>query len=157
MNTFFKRDWKTGQRYETINLSSTLMSPEYVCFSPVNWRHITVAYKNEINIWNIELCDSKDTKTTKTRFIMPITDGNVEEQVVASEFKDEFKYPFKAIAGLDEDYGEVINEVLDKRERHQFKSLCWSNFDEIMFTTKENYIFRVGFMLFWVIPIHIWL
>lgn len=119
------------------------MYPEYVCFSPTNWRHITVAYNNEINLWHLEQFNQDRVKITSTRFILPPTDTNTIETVVGSDFKDEFNYPNSTITNLDEDFSTTIDEILDKRRRHVFKSMCWSSIDEILISTLENYIFKV--------------
>ena len=121
-----------------------MMQPEHICFSPLNWRHITVSYKSEINIWHLEQCDNKRFKTSKTRFILPAIKD--ESQImIFPEFKDEFSYPLNSITNLDEELGTRVEEILDKRERHIFKTLCWSSSgDEILFVTASSYIFRVN-------------
>ena len=47
---------------------------------------------------------------------------------------------------MDDETGKIIDEILDKRERHSFKSLCWINGEEMVVTTKNNYIFKVNFI-----------
>ncbi|CAF0746511.1 unnamed protein product [Brachionus calyciflorus] len=135
-------NWKNGSRLTNINLNESLMYPEFVTFSPTNWRHLTVAYKTEINIWKLEQFDSEKFKTNNTRFLLPISDNQVEEQVVGPEFKNEFDYPNNAITNLDEKNAHLIDEILDPRKRHTLKSICWSNIDEILVSTNENYIFK---------------
>ena len=119
------------------------MQPKCVCFSPTNWRYVTVAYEQEVNIWNLELFDDKRVKTTHKRFLLPPSDDNTPDLMVDPDFKSEFQYPYSAIASLEETYAEVIDEVLDKRKRHAYRSLVWSNTDDILVSTNENYIFKV--------------
>ena len=117
----------------------------------MNWRHISVAYKNEIHFWNLEIFEPKRVKTTKTRLRLPLSsfqktvDRSIADATV-SNLKDEFEYSFNVISGLNEEkYGTILEEILDNRPRHLFKSLCWSNSDEILISTNENYIFKVNF------------
>lgn len=123
------------------------MYPEHVCFSPTNWRNISVAYKNEIHLWNLEICDPQRVKTNKTRFRMPLSNkgsGSAIKESALSRLKDEFEYSSNVISGLsDETNGTILDEILDNSPRHLFKSLCWSNVDEILIATNENYIFKV--------------
>lgn len=137
------RNWKTGKRLFSINLHPSLGQPSCMYFCPINWRRLIVAYKSEINIWNLEQFDNDRIKSTKKRFILPPTDRNVEEEQVGAQFKEEFSYNNLAITGLDENLNDRIEEILDKRERHAFGSLCWVNFDEILVSTRENHIFKV--------------
>jgi hypothetical protein len=127
------------------------MSPEKVCFSPTNWRNICIAYKTEIYIWNLEVCEPQRIKTNKRRFRMPLsnrkspTDLYLKDSAL-TRLKDEFDYSFNVISGLNEEtHGTILDEILDSRPRHSFKALCWSNVDEILISTNENYIFKVKF------------
>ena len=144
-------NWKDGEKIASFSLNTSLMQPEHICFSPTNWRHITVAYKSEINVWNLELCEPKRMKAVKKRIRLPLSDQNIGKELSAvgpgiQELKDEFQYSFNAISGLNENvYGSILEDILDKRPRHTFKSLCWSSVDEIMISSNENYIFKVGF------------
>ena len=70
------------------------MYPEHVCFSPTNWRNISVAYKNEIHLWNLEICDPQRVKTNKTRLRMPLSNKGSESAIkesALSRLKDEFE------------------------------------------------------------------
>ena len=118
------------------------MYPDCIKFSALNWRYITVAYKQELRIWNLELFDNKKVKITNKRFLLPPTNDNQSEMMVGVEFKDEFNYPNSAIASLDEDHASVIDEVLDKRKRHTFKTLLWISNSEILVCTNENFLFK---------------
>ena len=118
------------------------MQPECIKFSPLNWRQITVAYKQELHVWNLELFDNKKVKSTSKRFLLPPTNDNISELVVGAEFNEEFTYPYSAIASLDENHASVIDEVLDKRRRHTFKTLLWINNAEILVCTNENFLFK---------------
>jgi hypothetical protein len=118
------------------------MQPECIKFSPLNWRQITVAYKQELHVWNLELFDNKKVRSTSKRFLFPPTNDNIPELVVGAEFNEEFTYPYSAIASLDENHATVIDEVLDKRRRHTFKSLLWINNAEILVCTNENFLFK---------------
>ena len=120
------------------------MNPSFVCFSPTNWRQIAVAYKKEINLWSLDVCDLKRVKAIKKRFLLPPTEHNTQEEVVGPEFKDEYKLPNNAIAGLDDDYSDLVDEILDKRERHSFRTMSWSNVDEFLVSSDSNYIFKVN-------------
>ena len=122
------------------------MHPECIKFSPLNWRHVIVAYKQELRIWNLELFDSKKVKSTSKRFLFPPTNDNISEMVVGAEFNEEFTYPYSAIASLDEDHATVIDEVLDKRKRHTFKSLLWISNSEILVCTNDNFIFKYSLL-----------
>ena len=123
------------------------MYPEHVCFSPTNWRNISVAYKNEIHLWNLEICDPQRVKTNKTRLRMPLSNkGNesASKESALSRLKDEFVQSSNVISGLsDETNGAILDEILDNSPRHFYKSHCWSNVDEILISTNENYIFKV--------------
>jgi len=132
----------------TISLNQLQPVPEFVCFSPTNWRHVTVAYKHEINIWNLEQFDSKKSKITKRKVLMPSLESSSEELVVGAEFPDYIKYPTNIIAEASEEYAERIDEMLIKSERHQFKALCWSNQDEIFIASDKSYLFKVNFCYF---------
>lgn len=119
------------------------MNPEYIGFSPFNWRHITVAYKNEVNIWLLEQFNDDRVKTTNLRFILPPVEENSKEIALASDFKDEFSYPLNTITNLEDNYAVIVEETLEKRPRHLFKTLCWSNTDEILVSSDQNCIFKV--------------
>ena len=118
------------------------MQPECIKFSPLNWRQITVAYKQELHVWNLELFDNKKVRSTSKRFLFPPTNDNISELVVGAEFNAEFTYPYSAIASLDENHANMIDEVLDKRRRHTFKSLLWINNAEILVCTNENFLYK---------------
>ena len=127
----------SGNRITSIDLN--MNQPLGVSFSPLNWRHICVAYQNELNVWNIEQCNSKLLKTSKTRFAMPVTREQTEEASLA--IKDEFKYPTNAIAALNSNNADILEEVLDKRVKHKYKCHCWTNNSEILVGTEENDIY----------------
>jgi hypothetical protein len=120
------------------------MNPSYICFSPTNWRQIAVAYQKEIVLWNLDICDMKRVKSIKKRYLLPPTEHNVEEEVVGPEFKDEYKLPNTAIAAVDDDYSDLVDEIMDKRERHSFRTMAWSNVDEFLVSSDQNYIFKVN-------------
>ena len=141
----FFRNWKNGEKIASFNLNESLLQPECVQFSPLNWRNIVVAYKQEITVWSLEIFDNKRVKTNSKRFQLPPTNDNIPEQVVGTEFKEEFKYPYSAIAYLKEPYASTIDEVLDRRQRHSFKSLVWLSGGEILVCTNENLIFKVNY------------
>lgn len=140
-----KRNWKTGNRLLNMPLKSSLGQPEQIYFCPTNWRRIMVAYKSEINVWNLDQFDVDRMKCKNHRLILPITDDSVEEEQVAPEIKDEFETNNLAITGLDETYKDLIEEVLDKRARHILVYSNWLNDDDILVSTHENYIFKVKF------------
>lgn len=120
------------------------MYPDFVCFSPTNWRNLTIAYKTEINVWKLEQFNNHRFKANSSRFIMPLSDNQVPQETFNLEFNDEFSYPKNAIANLNENYEHLVDEILDKRKRHLLKAICWSNADEILISTNENYIFKVA-------------
>lgn len=126
-----------------INLKTSLGKPEQLGFCSTNWRHITVAYKTELNVWNLDQFDEEQVKLKKQRFILPVTDDSVEEEQVAPEFKDEFETSTLAITGLNETYEEQIEEILDHKTRHKLVCFCWLNNDEILVSTETNYILKV--------------
>jgi hypothetical protein len=130
-----------------LNFSSDIIQPDQISFCPLNWRILAVAYKNEINIWNMEQCDTKLFKSYKSRLILPpISDQQlIEQHEITSEFKDEFNYPLDSITNLENELAVAIEDILDKQERHVFKAMCWTNNkDEIIFVSKLNYIFKVN-------------
>lgn len=127
-----------------INLKASLGRPEDLSFCPTNWRRLTVAYKSELNVWNLDQFDSDRIKSFNQRFVFPVTDDSVDEEQVAPEFKEEFESSKLAITGLNEAYKENIEDILDKRKRHQFSCLCWLSNDEVLVSTQANYIFRVN-------------
>lgn len=132
----------TGDQVTRIELN-TLFVPEKISFSPINWRQIAVAYEHEVTVFNIEQFNKERIKTTKSRFYLP-TFENEPEKKIFSEFKDEFTYPVNAITNLDEEKGEVIDLILDKRERHKFSALTWTtDACEIIIVSKSNCIFKV--------------
>lgn len=138
------RSWQNGNRLANISLNQLQAAPEFVCFSPTNWRHVTVAYKNEIHIWSLEQFDSKKSKMAKRKVLMPSLESSSVELVVGAEFPDYIKYPTNIIAEASEEYAEKIDEVLVKNERHQFKALCWSNEDEIFIASDKCHLFKVN-------------
>lgn len=126
-----------------ISLNESLMYPDFVCFSPINWRNLIIAYKTEINVWKLEQFDQNRFKTNKTRFLLPVNDEQTPEEIVGSEFMDEFSYPKNSIADLPQNQEYLIDEILDKRKRHFLRSICWSNINEFLISTNENFIFKV--------------
>lgn len=136
-----------GQIIATINLNESLMYPDFVCFSPTNWRNLTIAYKTEINVWKLEQFDNHRFKTNNTRLLLPLTDDQVMEEEIGSGFIDEFTYPKNSIANLPENYEHLVDEILDQRKRHFLRAICWSNIDEFLISTSENYIFKVNLKL----------
>lgn len=100
-------------------------------------------YKSEVNVWNLDQFDSERIKAKCQRFVPPVTENCVEEEKVAPEFKNEFETSPLAITGLDDTDEEKIVEVLDKRERHQLVCYCWLNNEEVLVSTRANYIFKV--------------
>ena len=119
-----------------------MTQPESISFSPLNWRNICVAYEKEINVYKIEQCDTKKIKTLHNRFVLPLLNDQ-QENIIFADFKDEFKYPTNSITVLNDGYGEIIDELLDKRERHVFSAICWTNTEEILIATKKNFILKV--------------
>jgi hypothetical protein len=145
---FNLRSWHNGNRLTNISLNQLQAAPDFVCFSPTNWRHVAVAYKKEIHIWNLEQFNSKKSKTSKRKVLMPLLESSFEKQVVGAEFSDYIKYPTNIIAEASEEYAEKIEEMLTKSERHQFKALCWSNDDEIFIASDKSHLFKVSFNFF---------
>ncbi len=130
--------------------SSFLPIPEHVCFSPMNWRHLMCAYKNDIHVYQIEHFDSQRYKTTLLKhFRLPTKTNdqqNHEQSAIDEDDKDEFLYPLRAIAHLDEAYTSEIEAQIDKSERHEFRTVCWSSSDEILIASKENYVFKLSLL-----------
>jgi WD40 repeat protein len=136
------RNLKTGEIISSIELNISLETVGNICFSPTNWRFISVAYKNEINIWNIQECNKNHTKIIKRRFLLPELNKNGIEST-EYHVENEYSYPNGAITCLDEEHEEIIEEILERKIRCRFKSLCWTNNEEIFIATKENYLLKV--------------
>lgn len=119
------------------------MYPDFVCFSPTNWRNLIIAYKSEINVWKLEQFDNNRFKTNKSRYLLPLKDNQTPEEVISFEFIDEFSYSKNSIADLSQKQEYLIDEILDKRKRHFLKSICWLNLNEFLISTNENFIFKV--------------
>ena len=101
-----------------------------------------VAYKTELNVWSLEICDTKSLKKTKAFLSLPPIEDTIGIKV--SEFKDEFVYPIKAITDLDGELSQVVERTLDTRKRHVFRALTWTNNpDEIVVVASDNFIFKV--------------
>jgi hypothetical protein len=190
--------WKSGHRLACIDLDKSSLSllPVSVSFSPVNWRHVMMAYEapvSDVHIWSIEYFDheTRSKCSMSTRFRLPLTDRaiqNPEPVCMGSDLnKEEWdeilpaKNAYRHITGLpnanitkrkdaddeqddkvdwahvelddlDDDfksgdkYSRLVEALaLDRRERHEFRSACWSsNGEQLLIATKSNYVFRVS-------------
>ena len=140
----FLRSWKNGAQIKKIDLDQSLPVPNFVCFSPTNWRNVTVAYDYEINIWLLEQCESI-SKVAKTRFLLPrydLVDNQIVDKVYIETLRVDENYPNTTIARIDERFEDVIDESLDKSLKQKFNTLCWNSSDEIYFSTDLNFIYK---------------
>lgn len=145
MRIFLKRNWRNGEKINSIKLETSQI-PKHMSFSPVNWRNVAIAYENEIKFHTIEQFDQQTVKTMPSRIAMPKLEDSQDDGILA-DFTDEFDYPTNAITNVDDESGEVIDEILDRRKGHSLKCLCWISVDEILIATKHNSIFRVNLTL----------
>jgi len=135
--------WKTGVKIGRIEVDAFLGRPGRISFSPINWRVICVAYRTELDVWSLEICDTQRFKKTKQRVHLPPV-SEVEEKNHFSEFKDEFACPVNAITNLEGEMAEAVNQMLDTRVRHEMRTLTWTNNpDELVIVAKDNFIFKV--------------
>jgi hypothetical protein len=140
-------NWKSGRKIGVIDVDPAMSLPEQISFSPINWRNLCVAYKNELYVWTIDQFSDLEVLTRKSRFYLPSM-SNESVKGIFSDFKDEFSYSINAITNLDDDKGQLIEHLLDEREKHNFQTLCWTNeADEMLIVTENNHIFKVGFNL----------
>lgn len=138
-------NWKTGEKLTDIQLNEDEL-PLNVCFSPTNWRHISVAYENHVEIWKIEQCD-EEIKKSKTNFnLPPVISGEVIEANNEIDFNGnqtgKEPYPNSVIAGVDEKLEDDLDELLDKNEKQKFQSSCWGIDDDVYVATNLNHVYR---------------
>lgn len=147
------RNWKTGDKIASLDLDPTLDSPvpEYVGFSPVNWRNLFVAYStSDMSVWSIEYFDAKSQTgqfVEQANFRLPLTDRATPEPICLGEELNHDEYPLPGmshITGLTEDkQTRRVAAQIDKLEHHLFGCMCWSaSGDEFLVATKENYVFK---------------
>ncbi len=79
---FLKRNWKSGEKIANIDLDSTLMQPEYIKFSPVNWRSLAVAYSSEIKFYTFEPFDKENVKIKPSRVAMSPINSEKEPKIL---------------------------------------------------------------------------
>ncbi len=135
--------WKTGVKIGRIEIDTFLGTPSKISFSPINWRIICIAYKTDIDICSLELCNTQRFKNTKQRLRLPHIDkGNDNNHF--SDIEDEFTYPTNAIAGLEGLMAMNVDQMLETEVRHEIQTLTWTNNpNELFVVAKNNFIFKV--------------
>jgi hypothetical protein len=76
-------NWKSGERIATVKLDTTLSLPQYICFSSVNWRNITIAFKHELKTYNFEQFDSTHVKINSSRIALPTMIEEKEDNILS--------------------------------------------------------------------------
>ena len=80
--SLLKRNWKNGEKIANVDLDTSLMQPEYIKFSPVNWRSLAVAYPSEIKFYTFEPFDKETVKIKPSRVAMLPINSEKEEKIL---------------------------------------------------------------------------